>query len=151
MRYVPTDEGYTSPPEMYFVSESGENLDTVVDMAIDGYVYLLHSDGRIVKYEMGLSVQFVAETPPDGWKGPVALFTGAEAGTTSAVKYLYVADAGGQRIVRLSKEGQFLAQYVAPEDGAVLNDLRGIWVDEEDHLLFLVNGRTLYRAPLPGD
>lgn len=148
LRYLPTDEGYTSPAEMYFVAEGGEDLQGVVDVAIDGFVYLLYGDGRMTKYEMGQPVSFVAQPPPDGWKGPVALFTGPETGAASVVRYLYVADAGGRRVVRLSKDGEFLNQYVAPADAAeALADLSGFFVDEEQGLMFLVSGRTLYRAP----
>lgn len=149
LRYLPTRDGYTSPPEKYFVAEGGEDLQGVVDLAIDGFVYLLYGDGRIAKYEMGQPLSFVAQPPPDGWKGVTALFTGPDTGTASAVRYLYVADADGRRVVRLSKEGEFLCQYVAPDDHPqALADLRGLFVDEEQGLMFLVSGRTLYRSPL---
>lgn len=148
LRYLPTRDGYTSPPEKYFVAEGGEDLQGVVDLAIDGFVYLLYGDGRIAKYEMGQPLSFVAQPPPDGWKGVTALFTGPDTGTASAVRYLYVADADGRRVVRLSKEGEFLCQYVAPDDHPqALADLRGLFVDEEQGLMFLVSGRTLYRSP----
>jgi len=148
LRYTPFETGYTGSPEKYFVAEGGEDLQGVVDIAINGYVYLLYGDGRIAKYEMGQPISYVAQPPPDGWKGPVALFTGPDTGTTSVVRYLYVADAGGQRIVRLSKEGEFLGQYVAPDDDAnALADLNGFFVDEDQGLMFLVSGRTLYRSP----
>ncbi|MGQ9457713.1 MAG: hypothetical protein ACUVS5_05435 [Anaerolineae bacterium] len=148
LRYLPTRDGYTSPPEKYFVAEGGEDLQGVVDLAIDGFVYLLYGDGRIAKYEMGQPLSFVAQPPPDGWKGVTALFTGPDTGTASAVRYLYVADADGRRVVRLSKEGEFLCQYVAPDDNPqALADLRGLFVDEEQGLMFLVSGRTLYRSP----
>ncbi|MBC7225396.1 MAG: hypothetical protein H5T59_14165, partial [Anaerolineae bacterium] len=148
LRYIPTAEGYTSPPEKYFVAEEGEDLQGVVDLAIDGFVYLLYADGRIAKYEMGQPTPFVAQPPPDGWKGVTALFTGPDTGTSSVVRHLYVADADGRRVVRLSKEGEFICQYVAPdEDAEALADLRGLFVDEEQGLMFLVSGRTLYRTP----
>ncbi|MGC8838981.1 MAG: hypothetical protein ACP5UM_11250 [Anaerolineae bacterium] len=148
LRYPPTRDGYTSPPEKYFVAEGGEDLQGVVDLAIDGFVYLLYGDGRIAKYEMGQPLPFAAQPPPDGWKGVTALFTGPDTGTASAVRYLYVADADGRRVVRLSKDGEFLCQYVAPDDDPqALADLRGLFVDEEQGLMFLVSGRTLYRSP----
>jgi len=148
LRYLPTKDGYTSPPEKYFVAEGGEDLQGVVDLAIDGFVYLLYGDGRIAKYEMGQPLPFAAQPPPDGWKGVTALFTGPDTGAASAVRYLYVADADGQRVVRLSKDGEFICQYVAPGDAPqALADLRGLFVDEEQGLMFLVSGRTLYRSP----
>lgn len=148
LRYLPTKDGYTSPPEKYFVAEGGEDLQGVVDLGIDGYVYLLYGDGRIAKYEMGQPLSFAAQPPPDGWKGVTALFTGPDTGTASAVRHLYVADADGGRVVRLSKNGEFLCQYVAPGDAPqALTDLQGLFVDEEQGLMFLLSGRTLYRSP----
>ena len=49
-RYRPTGDNYSDPREPYFPPESGTNLSTVIDAAIDGSVWLLNPNGNVVKY-----------------------------------------------------------------------------------------------------
>ncbi len=138
-RYIPTPEGYTQPPDSYFVTPM--NIKGVQDMAIDGYVYLLFPDGRLVRYFAGEQDSFAVDT---AFSQPTALFT------SESNSYLYVADTGNKRIVVLDKEnGAFVAQLV-PGEGfdADFGDVQSIFVDEDDKTIYILTQGALWRAPL---
>lgn len=144
-RYLPTDDGYSIPPDNYFPNGTEINLAGAVDMAIDTNIYVLYQDGRIAKFLSGEPVVEFKLTGLDvPFKNPTAIFT-----LPDTVDYLYVADAGNQRIVQLTKEGSFVAQYKPKNDeGITFDDLRGLYVNEEKGKIYLLNGITLYAPNL---
>jgi hypothetical protein len=62
--------------------------------------------------------------------------------------YVYVSDAGNQRIVQFSKTGEFIRQLLGT-DAMHMDDLRSLYVDEVTEELFFINGSGLYLARLP--
>ncbi len=142
-KYLPTaDGGYSNPPIPWF--QVDVNLAGVVDMAIDGYIYLLYADGRILKFMGGEPVPFEQTELDEPLRGPTAIFTKPDEET----KFLYVADAGNGRIVQFSKEGQFIRQFKAAEAG-VFNQLKSLHVDEIGSKFYILSGNTLYMANIP--
>jgi len=142
-KYLPTaDGGYSNPPEPWF--QIDVDLTGVVDMAIDGYIYLLYADGRILKFMGGELEPFEQTELDEPLRGPTAIFTSPDEET----KFLYVADAGNRRIVQFSKEGQFIRQFRAAEAG-VFDQLKSLHVDEIGSKFYILSGNTLYMANIP--
>jgi hypothetical protein len=142
-KYLPTaDGGYSNPPTAWF--QIDVDLAGVVDMAIDGHIYLLYADGRIVKFMGGELAPFEQTELDEPLRGPTVIFTSPEEETT----FLYVADAGNRRIVQLSKEGQFIRQFKAAEAG-VFDQLKSLYVDEIGGKFYILSGNTLYMANIP--
>ena len=144
-RYILTNEGYDGSPSDYFSAESGAQLRTAVDVAIDGNVYILHSDGTITKYEQGESAAFPQNDLDRPLEGPTAIYA---TGFMDEDGYVYVADAGNQRIVQFSKAGDFIQQFVGPEASS-MDALKSLAVDETQKKLFLINGNRLHLWNLP--
>jgi len=63
--------------------------------------------------------------------------------------YVYVADAGNERVLQFDKSGKYIRQFQAVPGETQLRNLRGIYVDEEKGRLFLLSGRTLWLTELP--
>jgi len=142
-KYLPTaDGGYSNPPEPWFRIDV--DLVGVVDMAIDGYIYLLYADGRILKFMGGELAPFEQTELDEPLRGPTAIFTSPDEET----RFLYVADAGNKRIVQFSKEGQFIRQFKAAEAG-VFDQLTSLYVDEAGSKLYILSGNALYMANIP--
>jgi hypothetical protein len=142
-KYLPTaDGGYSNPPETWFQIDI--DLAGVVDMAIDGYIYLLYADGRILKFMGGELAPFEQTELDEPLRGPTAIFTSPDEET----KFLYVADAGNRRVVQLSKEGQFIRQFRAAEAG-VFDQLKSLHVDEIGSKFYALSGNALYMANIP--
>ena len=142
-KYEPTaDGGYSNPPTAWF--QVDVDLAGVVDMAIDGYIYLLYADGRILKFMGGEPAPFEQTELDEPLRGPTAIFTSSDEET----KFLYVADAGNGRIVQFSKEGQFIRQFRAAEAG-VFDQSKSLHVDEIGSKFYILSGNTLHMANIP--
>lgn len=102
-KYLGLDDGL-SGKRSYLVGETFD-LSEAVDMAIDGSVWVLFSDGTIVKYTQGKkdAFQMIGLDQPFG--EAVKLFTSPE------VEHLYVIDRANTRVVVLDKSGEYAAQY----------------------------------------
>lgn len=138
LKYDPQPAGYPLPPTYALNPEAGVDLSGAVDMAVDGDIYVLLADGRILKFQQGNPVEFRLRELPQPLERPVALFLGA---TT-----LYLADAGLGAVIRLSKEGTFLGQLRPPHDGLSLEGLTAFHVDEGSGRLYLVVGDQVFTA-----
>ena len=145
-RYRPTLAGYEDPSESYFADPGLVDLSNAVDMTIDGHIYLLYRHGEIKKFLGGEPALFQLTGLDIPLNNPTAIYTAPD----DQAQYLYVADAGNQRIVQLTKDGQFIRQFKPRlEDEAIFNDLRSIYVDEISGKMFILNGSSLYAPNIP--
>jgi len=136
-RYVPTDNGFDSERRAALPSV---DLRDALDLVIDGDVYLLLRDGKVLKFSNGRPHPFSQDGLDRPLLRPVALFA------DPATKALYVADAGNNRIVVFNKaDGKFLRQYLLPDATAVYD----LWVDEGQGTLLMVGDARLYMAKMP--
>jgi hypothetical protein len=142
-RYLPSTEDYSVPPQNYFPDDVAVDLAGAVDMAIDGFIYVLYADGSIRKFEGGLPVDFqVTEIDK-----PLGRSTAIYAAPDDEAQYVYVADAENKRVVQLNKDGRFVRQFKPrDEDSVDFNTLRSIFVDELGGKLYLLNDGALYIA-----
>jgi hypothetical protein len=139
---LPYSDGSFGPPEAYF-RVPVPDLSNAIDMTIDGAVYILLADARIYKFFGGESEPYDIQGLPGQLSQPIALVSEGDS-TTGA---LYVADAGTQSIVALTKDGRFINQFKAVD--SALADLEALTIDEDSRTLFaLANGR-LYALALP--
>lgn len=141
LRYKPDYEG---SPEDYFLAPGEVNLAGVVDMALDGQIYLLYADGRFMKFDHGQPTPFEITGLYQPVQNPTALFTSRES------QFLYVADAGNKRILQLTKEGGLLRQLIVSQ-GEAFADLKGLFAIEKFNLLYFVSGNKLYVTNIPAE
>ncbi len=144
LKYVPAAGGYTNPPVDYLVAPAPD-LSGAIDMAIDGRIYVLMADGKIVKFLLGKQQPFDVSGLDQPLANPVALFVTGEDETQGSI---YIADAGLARVVQLNKRGEFVRQYKAGEGQADLAQLSGLYVDEAQQRIYLASGARLYAAPM---
>ncbi len=142
-RYTPGASGYEGAAEEYLTEAAAPDLANTVDLALDGNLYLLFADGRIAKYVSGKAQPFPAVVPDVPLRRPSGVFA------SPATRFVYVADAGNARVVKFTKEGQYVNQYRAA--GTVFDDLRGVFVDEEGGRLYAVAGTRALMAQLPAE
>lgn len=148
LRYQPTRDGYSSPPDGWLQGEA--DLAGVIDMAIGDSIYLLNRDGQFRKFSAGEPDLFDIsdwDSPPDG---PGALFTRPP----DEAKSVYVADRGNNRIVQSGKDGRFQRQFrigdtLESEFGEALKGVSSLFVDEIGGRAYFLSGKTLYVMVLP--
>ncbi len=140
-RYRPAENGF-SDPEPYFAEGTQVNLSGLQAVAIDGNIWLLYSDGRLLKFFGGQGRSFVWQGLPGSLSAPTAVVVPIEGDR------LYVADAGNGRIIEATKEGVFLRQFRARE-GDIIRNLRSLFLDEAGAMFYVLTQNQLYKIDIP--
>jgi hypothetical protein len=144
IKYIPTGDNYEYPPVNYFQESEDIRWAKVADMAIDGSVYLLLSNGSIMKFTSGEPDTFTQEGVYPPLEHPTAIFTSTDSAS------VFVAEPGQERIVELSTAGQFIRQFRAVNGGEdPVADLGSFVVDLQHGQVFIGTAAGLYSAPLP--
>ncbi len=144
-RYIPEQGGYPSPPTPYF--PRAINMEGVRDFALDGYVYLLMADGKILKFLGGNQVPFEVEPLDKPLINPSAIFTFPEEELERPKYPLYIADPEQKRILELDKSGKLLRQFVLEVEEPL--EILDLIVDERRKTAFVLTGRSLLLLFLP--
>lgn len=144
---------FGDPPDYWLnpASIAEVDLSTVVDMSVDGSIYLLRSNGAVLVFSQG---QLVGEVTPEPITPPLTNVTrffvtgnGPENG------YFFLLDTLGERIIQMEKlSGKIIQQMKArPDGGLQLAELAGIAVDDGGArpIIYLANGGQIVRAELP--
>jgi len=145
LKYTPTGNSYDSSPTDYFQADTRVELGNAVDMAIDGYIYVLLADGSILRFSGGQEEAFsVSGLEDHGLQSPTAIFT------TPETEYIYVADTGNERVVQLDKEGAFVRQFRPPRESIeAFQNLQDVFVNEGRGQLLALNSDQLLLALIP--
>ena len=138
------EAGNYSNPIAWFQAPTLVNLSNLAAMRIDGDIWLLYKDGKVVRYRSGEQLPFGLDNsiaPPaegtDLWVGQ----DGDDA--------IYLVDRLLERILVFDKEsGAYLEQFQAAE-GAPLRNLRAIFVDRAHNVQYLLAGNNLFQERLP--
>ena len=137
------------------------NFNLAVDLTIDGNIFVLLSDGRVLTMNRGAQI---AEMEIPGFDAddeePLAIVGGPQTG------YLYIAvvdDGGHGRVIAMDREGGHVSQLALPDGFSTgsadvlppFDELQDIGVDENSGTLYLINGDAVWTAryslpPLPG-
>ncbi len=141
-RLPPTVDGY-GVPEPWFDPQTQVSLAGIQEMLIDSDIWVLLEGGRVIRYRQGQQVPFSLENVV-GLTGNLVDMTLEQAGDG----YLYLADAGQERILVFDKNGNYVSQYRAPEAN-LLRGLRSIFLDETTRVLFILTVSALHQHPLP--
>ena len=133
-RYAPAGSGFDEPPSAWFASdtfgggEAGEafvNLSGLRDMLIDGDIWLLFADGRLLPYNQGVQRPFELENSLGLLSQPVDAFVDAQESGS-----IYVADADEGSVLVYNSEGEYQYQMRAAEDDPnPLRNLSSIYVE----------------------
>jgi len=133
LRYAQSITGFTQETE-WLKSPSPSLLENSVDMAIDSAIWVLKSNGEILKFFKGESQAFTTTIHPP-IKKPIALFTDLD------LLNLYVLDAGTNRVVIIKKEdGSITSQLTAQE----FSEVSDFAVDEAKKKIYIVDGMNVF-------
>lgn len=103
-------------------------------MAIDGYIYLLKSNGQILKFLKGSLVDFKQQQPS------VPLSSASKIYTNSELENLYLVDSQNKRVVVLDKNGNLINQYTSDK----FEDLKNVYVNEKAGKMYLLCGKKIF-------
>ena len=141
-RYAPGQ--YTEPGQPWFLPTTQVNLQGLRTVRIDGDIWVLLDDGKVLRYRGGEQVPYSLDDSVARPTDPVDLYVSQQGDNA-----IYIADAADERVLLFAKEtGAYLGQYQAA-DGRPLRGLRGIFIDEARELIFLLTDEALYQQRLP--
>jgi hypothetical protein len=142
-RYTPGT--YQDPPVPWFQPTTQVSLQGTEALRIDGDIWLLFNDGKVVRYHAGEQVPFSLDASVALPADPVDMYISQSVNDPS----IYLADAAEERILFFDKgTGEFQGQFQAAE-GRPLRGLRSIYIDEVRGTLFILTNEALYVQRLP--
>ena len=135
-RFSGLEDGLASP-KAYL---KGEEFDfsEAASMAIDGSVWVLFSNGEIVKYTRGLKDAFSIAGLDTPFSDEIKLFTNED------VENLYVLDKLNTRVVVIGKSGEYRGAYI----WSGIAGARDMVVSEELGKILLLTGDRVYGIDL---
>lgn len=127
------------------VYSSEGDLSNAVSLTIDGNIYVLLRDGRIIKYLKGAVEPFeVRDQPSVPLKNPSRIFTLPEANN------LYVLDSANRRVVVYSKGTGGVSRYQKQIvfDSLKPNEIRDFYIDKDEQKIVVLTANKAYIADL---
>ncbi|MFA5061884.1 MAG: hypothetical protein WC526_01945 [Patescibacteria group bacterium] len=121
-----------------WIKDAGVNLAAGIDLATDGDMFVLESNGTIDKFTSGQKQPYtVSGLDP-------ALDHADEIYTYTDLTYNYILDSQNKRIIILDKTGQLIKQITANE----FVKPTGMIVDEAKNVIYVVDSEKLYKITL---
>lgn len=137
-KFTPPATGSAYTKSNYLTSDTTPDFTNATSMAIDASIYVLTSDGKVLKFLRGASSPFSITGLSKPLSKPTKIYT------IEDFTNVYILDRGNLRIVVLNKTGSFVEQYPA----GVLKDARDFDVDEAGKKIFVLSGGKVYQINL---
>jgi type II secretory pathway pseudopilin PulG len=137
-----TGGDYAGIPENWTEGLDVPEMTTALDVAVDGSIYLLLDDGRILSLYLNAVDQFLEPSILPRFPSATGLSFGSEK------DYLYLLSEDG-RIARITREGVLIQQFTAPEEIADFTGLRELVVDEVSGIAYALVENRLYAIRIP--
>ena len=136
-RYSESDEGY-SDPVGWMKSATGLKYDELTSISVDGDVWLTTIDGQLKKFTSGREETLNIRGLDIPFEKDIFAYTNEK------LNNVYVLDPSNNRVVSLSKNGDFIKEYKSVSLGAASN----LAVNEELNKIFVVSGSIIYQINL---
>lgn len=147
-KYVPdVTGGYGDPPAPWMKPEAQAALKAPIRLAIDGDIYVLEADGRVIKMTVGELRPFELEPVIPPLEAPVALFTDEQAPDVP-LRYLYVAERN--RVLVFDKQGKLVVQFW-PRPGAEWGEVRDLAADESNGFIYLLTTTGVWQLSMTAE
>jgi hypothetical protein len=118
-----------------WLTSPAANFDQVIDLTIDGDIFVLQSNGEIQKFTKGQKQNFVIEGLEPTLKSPQKIWS------YNDLNYLYIIDPTEKRIVMLEKDGRVKQQLTSKE----FTTPTGLVVIEENKTLYTLDNNRLLK------
>lgn len=131
-RYSGSSDGFGSKSD-WIAPGIEPDFSKVVDITIDGSIWLLSSTGKVSKFTLGNPQSITLDGLPENIDNPTAIYTNEE------LKNVYILDAKKGRVVVIDKTGDFVVQYKSEE----IKDAKDLVASEADKKIILLTGGKL--------
>jgi hypothetical protein len=131
IKFVGGSEGFG---KANYFTDTQPDLSTAKSIAIDGSIWILLSDGIVLKYTKGKAETFSAMGLDSPLSSPTKIYTNTD------LNNVYVLDNGNSRIVVFDKSGNYKSQY----SSSVLGPAKELEVLESDKKIYALSGGKIY-------
>ena len=114
------------------------DLSKVIDMTIDGSIWLLSSSGKATKFTNGNPSVVLMKGIAEEINNPTAIYTNEK------LKYVYILDKETGRVIVLEKNGNFKLQYKSD----AIKEAKDVVVPEDESKIILLTGSKLITIEL---
>ena len=146
-KYQATAGGYEVAPSPYVLASADVDLSSAIDLAIDGDIFVLMSDGSVQRLRGGQREAFEISGLDGDTLKATRIFTEVETDS------LYLVDSANKRIVEIDKRedsaGAFVRQFKYAGSDDFFTDIRAIWVSEIDGKLLVLGKDSIRQFVLP--
>ena len=136
LRFVGLEKGFSSKQD-WLSSGTSADFSNIISWAIDGSIWMISSDGEILRYSLGNKVTFNPKGSPYS-EGAKYIYTSDDTGN------LYLLFPQEKSIVVLTKDGDYVAVYISDK----LTDTKEFIVSEEDKKMVILTQDKLYSIEL---
>ena len=109
------------------------DLSKVIDMTIDGSIWLLSSSGKATKFTNGNPSVILMKGIVEELNSPTAIYTNEK------LKYVYILEKETGRVIALEKNGNFKLQYKSD----AIKEAKDLVVSEDESKIILLTGPKL--------
>ena len=134
----PGVEGKFSARSNWLSQDSFEELKSAVSFSIDGTIWVLTNQGKILRLAQGSPTNFIVTDLPGSLSQAQAIYTDEDS------RFLYVLDQKEGRVVLLDKNGKFSSEYVSE----TIKEASNLIVSESQKIMLLFAQEKLYSVPL---
>lgn len=135
-KYYPTQTGFGEKNN--WLKDEQINLNNGISMAIDGSVYVLKSNGEILKFLQGKQQEFVLKNIEPALENPTKIWTAFNS------KYIYILEPSIKRIIISDKQGKVQKQYTSEK----FTQAQNFVVDEEKNKLYILADNKVYELKI---
>lgn len=136
--------GRYDQPTPWFQPTTQVNLDGLTRMRIDGDIWLLYNDSKVVRYRTGEQLPFGLGNSISLPAQATDLWVDQEGDGA-----IYLVDRPSERILVFNKQdGSYLEQFQAAE-GTPLQNVQSLFIDRTHNTQFLLTASALYQESLP--
>ena len=132
LKFVSSDGEFSKTN--YFPKDTFPNLSKDQSLTIDGSVWILLSDGTILKFTKGNSDNLNVSGLDKPLLNPTRIFTNADTDN------VYILDNGNSRIIVFDKNGSYKSQYQTQ----ILKNAKDFEVLEKDKKIYVLSGNKIY-------
>ncbi len=110
------------------------DLSDAISLDIDGHVYVLKSNGEILKFLKGEQVDFNLDTINPEFINPTKMLISPD------LEFIYILEPANSRLAIFNKAGDFLMQYKSDK----FDNLLDFTVDEINKKIYFLNSNIIY-------
>lgn len=117
-----------------WITETNFDIKDAVSLSIDGDIYLLLSNGQMLKFAGGKSVLFQLNGILPALTNPVEMWTSSDS------KNIYILEPVSKRVIVTDKDGKFVKQYTSP----TWKNLSSMVIDEKAKKIYILDENKIF-------